>query len=101
MGNRFNDFLSLNRKLALKAVPFLARTPFTPNQLTSLSLLLGIVAAYFFSLGSRISLLEGAFFLQLSFIADNCDGGVARLKNLSSEFGMWYDFVADLFVDFA
>ncbi len=46
-------------------------------------------------------MILGAVFLQLAFILDNCDGDIARAKSMQSRFGMWYDFCADLMVDFA
>ena len=61
----------------------------------------GLWAGYFFSTGRRTGILLGAVFLQISFILDNCDGDVARAKQMQSRFGMWYDFTADLIVDFA
>ena len=97
------DFLfSLNRKIADRIfVPLFMRTPLRPNHITILSLLSGIAAAAFIAHGSRPDLLTGAFLLQLSFILDNCDGTVARLKSMRSAFGMWLDLIADLFVDFS
>ncbi len=96
------DFLfSFNRKIASGLVPFMVRTPLRPNDITSLSLLCGFIAAYFMARGSRVGLLTGAFFLQVSFILDNCDGAVARLKSMQSDFGKWYDLTADLLVDFS
>ncbi len=96
------DFLfSFNRKISKKFAPFFLKTPLRPNDITSLALLSGFIAAYFMSKGSRGNLLWGAFFLQMSFILDNCDGTVARLKSMQSAFGMWYDLVADVLVDFA
>ena len=96
------SLFTFNRKIADRFfVPFLIRTPLRPNHITSLSLFSGVAAAGFISHGSRPHLLTGAFFLQLSFILDNCDGAIARLKSMRSSFGMWFDFVADLAVDFA
>lgn len=77
------------------------RTPLRPNHITILSLLAGLAACAFVSRGDRPNLLTGAFLLQLSFILDNCDGSLARLKSMQSKFGMWLDLVADLLVDFA
>lgn len=96
------DFLfGFNRKISLKIAPLFLKTPLRPNDITSLALLSGFIAAYFMSKGSRGDLLLGAFFLQMSFILDNCDGAVARLKSMQSAFGTWYDLVADVLVDFA
>ena len=100
MSSPAEEFFGLNRKIALAIAPSMARVPLTPNHVTSLALLSGIGAATLFSQGSRPALLGGAFLMQLYFILDNCDGAVARLRNMSSELGMWYDFVADLVVDF-
>ena len=90
-----------NRAIASRITPYFARTPLTPNQITTLSLAAGLAAAFCFTGGTRASLFEGAALLQLSFILDNCDGDIARLKGLSSSFGMWFDFVCDLLVEFA
>lgn len=90
-----------NRKISSRLTPVLARSPITPNQITTLSLVAGFAAAYFLSYGNRPGMLAGAFFLQSAFILDNCDGGVARLKSMQSQLGMWYDLTADVFVDFA
>ncbi|HTL70898.1 MAG TPA: CDP-alcohol phosphatidyltransferase family protein [Candidatus Eisenbacteria bacterium] len=90
-----------NRTLSSALTPRLARTNLNPNQITTLSLAAGFAAAICFSRSTRADFLIGAGLLQLSFVLDNCDGAVARLKGLSSAFGMWYDFVCDLLVDFA
>lgn len=95
-------FFTFNRKIADRVlVPFFVRTPLLPNHITGLSLLAGTGAALSMAQGSRAGLLGGAFLLQLSFILDNCDGAVARLKDKRSRFGMWFDFAADLVVDWA
>src|SRR4051812_34194272 len=100
MRSRFYAFLGFNRRIALGLAPHLARTPLTPNHWTSAALLCGLFSAFLFSRGSQAALLCGAFFFQVYSILDNCDGAVARIKGLSSRFGMWYDFVSDLIVDF-
>jgi len=94
------SFFTFNRTIANRISPVLAKTFLTPNQITTLVLLSGIFAAYLMAQGSHMSMLGGALFLHVSFILDNCDGQVARLKSLSSSFGMWYDYLADLGVDF-
>ena len=96
----FDRYFNFNRAIASKITPFLVSTPLRPNHITSLALILGVVAAFFMSQATRFSMLAGAFFLQVHFILDDCDGSVARLKSMQSTFGMWYDFVADVIVDF-
>lgn len=101
MATPLEEFLGMDRKIALKIAPSLAAVPLTPNQVTSMALAAGVGAAACFSQGTRQGLLLGAFFMQVYFILDNCDGAVARLRNMSSVMGMWYDFIADLVVDYA
>ena len=92
---------NFNRKIADVLSPFLALTPLTPNHITTLAMACGIGAGTCMSLGSRKGMLFGALLLQTAFILDNCDGAVARIKSMQSEFGRWYDYSADLVVDFA
>src|SRR3989344_4782763 len=93
--------LGLNRRIADAFVPLLVRTPLRPNHVTTLSLVSGPFAAWLLSLGSRKWMLAGALTLQFSFILDNCDGTLARLKSMQSALGMWYDYAADLAVELA
>lgn len=95
------DLFTFNRKIASRVSALLVKTPVTPNHITTLSMGAGLWAGYFFSQGRRSTMILGAIFLQISFILDNCDGDIARAKGLQSRFGMWYDFCADLAVDFA
>jgi len=88
-----------NRSIARRIVEWLVRTPLTPNVITTISMVLGLLGAYGMSGGSRSMMLLGALALHLSFIMDDCDGEVARRKGLSSTFGMWYDYIADFIVD--
>jgi len=67
----------------------------TPNQVTIGATLLGIVGAGFLALGTYGSQLLGSIFLVLSVVIDGCDGEVARLKYLESDFGRRLDFFLD------
>ncbi len=98
---RFDDLFSFNRVIAVRLSDALVKTPLTPNQVTTLALLTGCASAAMMARGTRADLLIGALLLQVAFILDNCDGEIARRKNLRSKFGMWYDFVADFMVDCA
>jgi len=74
------------------------RTPITPNQITALSLVFGLAAGVACLYGSYASLLTGAFFLFGGYVLDNCDGEIARLKNMRSVFGMRFDTFVDWIV---
>ncbi len=94
-----NTAFKPNRILSGFLTPLFMRTPITPNQITSMSLGTGIIAGFFFSNGSYLSSVAGALTFQLSNILDNCDGDIARAKNMKSVFGGWYDIVSDLLTD--
>lgn len=91
----------LNRLLSTPITALLLKTPITPNQVTSFNLFLGILTGFLFSKGSYLSSLMGALVYQMISVLDNCDGEIARAKNLKSEFGGWLDVVVDMINDVA
>lgn len=84
-----------NRRLAAPLTRFFLRTPITPNQITTISLVCGIGAGWLLAQGRWGAGLVAACLLQLSYVLDNCDGEIARLKGLSSAWGSWYDTIVD------
>ncbi len=89
----------LVRHLSYRLTPILLKTPATPNQITSISLLLGLACAAFFTQGGWITGIIGGLLLVASYTFDNCDGEVARIKKMSSEFGAKLDDISDWIVD--
>lgn len=89
----------LVRQLSYRLTPILLKTPITPNQVTVLSLLFGLMCAVCFMMGNYLFGIIGAVFLTTSYTLDNCDGEVARIKNMSSEFGAKLDDMVDWTVD--
>jgi archaetidylinositol phosphate synthase len=67
-----------------------------PNQITLMSLVLGILA-FFLIINNKIAL--GAIFVLLSGIFDFLDGIVARSRNMVTDFGGFLDSVSDRYVD--
>lgn len=67
-------------------------TAITPNGLTRLSLVLGMVSAVCFAFGQ---LVAGAALFYVSFMVDCMDGKIARLKETGTAFGLWLDYVGD------
>lgn len=88
----------LIRHLSYRLTPLLAGTPFTPNQITYAGLALGVGGAWCYAQGSRPWMLTGALLLVLSYVLDNCDGEIARLKGLESRFGDRLDTFTDWLV---
>lgn len=93
--------IKLNRILSKPLTAVLLKTPVTPNQVTFFNLFLGILAGFLFSKGSYLSSLAGALVYQLLSVLDNCDGEIARAKNLRSTFGGWLDILVDFINDTA
>ncbi len=89
----------LVRHLSYRLTPILLKTPITPNQITTISLLLGLICAVCFTQGNWIAGVIGGLLLVASYTFDNCDGEIARLKNMSSEFGAKLDDMSDWIVD--
>jgi CDP-L-myo-inositol myo-inositolphosphotransferase len=88
-----------NRPLSAKITRYLIKTRITPNQISFFSFLLSTVAALCFFVGSYTYLALGAVLAQLSSIIDGCDGEVARLKDIKTDFGGWFDAVLDRYAD--
>ena len=61
-------------------VPVANYTNITPNQISAVSFVVGMFAAYSFYVGSAEALLVGAILYHISFILDCMDGKIARLK---------------------
>ena len=91
----------LNRKFSRLLTRFFLRTPLTPNQITVLSFLTGLIGASCFLLGSYAWAVAGALLLQFSTVMDCVDGEVARVKMLESPFGARLDISLDTVVHIA
>ena len=91
----------LNRTCSRLLTRLFLRTPLTPNQITVLSFLTGLLGASCFLLGSYGGSAVGAVLLQLSTVLDCVDGEVARVKMLESPLGEWLDISLDTVVHIA
>jgi Family of unknown function (DUF5941)/CDP-alcohol phosphatidyltransferase len=72
-----------------------ARRGFTPNQVTTVSVLIGLLAAIAFATGERWGMVVGAVLLQIAFTTDCVDGQLARYTRQFSKLGAWLDSVFD------
>ncbi len=91
----------INRKCSALFTRLFLKLRWTPNAITMLSMMIGLVAAGFFIPGSWELALVGALLFQLSVIIDCCDGEVARLTFSESKFGQELDIWADNVVHIA
>ena len=88
----------LNRRVSRLLARMLAGSPITPNQVS--------VASFAVALGSLALFLSGhnvwaGLAAQASSIIDGVDGDLARLKNMSTRFGGFFDAVLDRYADVA
>lgn len=72
----------------------LARTPVTPNQLTTVTLVLALTGAGLFATGDPGLAGWAAGLFVLARFLDHFDGELARLKGVASRFGYYFDYVA-------
>ena len=88
----------LVRHLSSGITPYLMRFPLTPNQITTAALVAGLVGNVSVTVGEQWGHIVGALLLVVCYVLDNCDGAIARRKNLSSPFGAMYDTFVDWIV---
>jgi archaetidylinositol phosphate synthase len=82
-----------DQRLARAAARPVGATPVTPNQVTTLSLVIGLLAALLYAQGGWAMHL-GAVCFVLSFWLDHADGELARMTGRTSSFGHYYDLAA-------
>jgi phosphatidylglycerophosphate synthase len=96
LGKENDGFIArLDRRLSSAVSRLLIKTPVTPNQLTTASLLIGLCGSLLIATGVYGRQVAGALLLWSCCILDGCDGEVARLKLLCSKAGAAYDLTAD------
>ncbi len=90
-----NPFFPLIRHLSKFVTLVFMRLPVTANQITAASLVSGLAAAWYLMQGSRTGdIAAGALFV-ITYVLDNCDGEIARLKGQCTTFGMRFDSFVD------
>jgi uncharacterized protein (TIRG00374 family) len=88
-------YARLNRRISIPISRQLIKLPISANMVSLITLGVGIASAAFFALGGYWNTLLGAFLCLFASILDGCDGEVARLKLLESDFGCWLETVCD------
>lgn len=82
------------RKVSIYLTWLFIRTPITPNQITSFSIMLGLLGSLFFISPNPWYWVVGWLIVNLHFILDQCDGEVAYYKNKVTKFGYFFDEIA-------
>lgn len=85
----------LHRRSSRRITRMLVRTPATPNQVSGLSLVIGLGAVWCFWHGTAASAAVGVLAYALACIVDHSDGELARLTFQESRFGAHLDWAID------
>jgi phosphatidylglycerophosphate synthase len=88
--------------VARRLAHWLQPTKISPNQVTAVSCLLGVAAAFMpFLLAGWAGRIAAALCVHLSVTLDFTDGYLARLRATDSRTGYWFDTMMDEVVKFA
>ena len=87
--NPIDDFLLKNVIVYIDSVFY--QLNFTPNMITTLSLICGILSAYCLYINSYLCI----FFYLFAYILDMSDGYFARKHKMVTRFGDYYDHISD------
>lgn len=100
-GDRFFDLNDVWYFFNRWAIRVLYPLPVTANQITFLSLVMGLAAAGFYLSDSTYGLIWAAVFLYGKIFLDNVDGNLARIRGEVSRLGRFFDSLTDFVVTFA
>jgi phosphatidylglycerophosphate synthase len=91
--------LPLVRHISWRVTRVLVRLPVTPNQITLVAMVAGLGCNWLLTYGAHDVNVAAALLLVACYVLDHCDGDIARLKKLHSEFGMRFDSFVDWIVN--
>lgn len=83
---------NINSKISLPTSRLLVKTPLTPNMISVLINIIGMLCGVFYAIGHPV---WGALCMQAATILDRCDGEVARVKLMETHKGQWVDTISD------
>ena len=90
-----------NRPVGRPLSKLLIHTPVSPNTVSIVSILIGLVAAGLFAIGNYAMSITAAVLFQISAIIDCVDGDIARAVFKESPLGKWLDLAGDQVVHVA
>lgn len=99
----FEGFIDryFNRKLSWWCTRIFVALGLSPNAITVVATVVGLLAAVIFGLGTYAAGIAAALLFQLAAVIDCSDGEVARLTFTESPFGAWLDIAMDNVVHMA
>jgi hypothetical protein len=97
---RKNIFEAGYSRISKAITPYFLKTSLTPNHVTIISGLFGVVGAFLLISQDYSNLIIAGVFIQIFSILDLVDGDIARAKKMQSSFGWWLDIFFDKLNDF-
>ncbi|MDP2958994.1 MAG: NTP transferase domain-containing protein [Longimicrobiales bacterium] len=85
----------MNRPISTRITRLLAPTAVTPNQVSVVTLILGLMAAWFAAQGGYLWWLAAGVTFQVASVLDGTDGELASLTWRATPFGAWMDTICD------
>lgn len=73
--------------------PGLRELGVTPNMLTAMSFVTGLISVWYVY---NSNFMLGALFIFISYLFDCMDGNMARMFNMVTSFGDWFDHISDI-----
>jgi phosphatidylglycerophosphate synthase len=89
------SFFPIIRHLSKLITPVFIYLPVSANQITAASLLTGLASAFCIMRVDTFWDAAAGFLFVVTYIFDNCDGEVARIKKQCTTFGMQFDTLVD------
>jgi phosphatidylglycerophosphate synthase len=83
-----------DQRIARVMVRPLAKAGITPNQVTTLTMVMALAAAWLFARGDEVSANWAGGLFALARFLDHFDGELARLTGKTSRFGYYFDYVS-------
>jgi phosphatidylglycerophosphate synthase len=90
-----------NRKVSRWFTRIFLALGVSPNAITMVATIVGLLAAVGFGIGTYQAAVMAALLFQFAAVIDCCDGEVARLTFTESPFGAWLDIAMDNVVHMA
>jgi len=90
-----NPFDILIYKIVIKIEPYFKKWNFSPNQITTIGNIFGIIGIYKLY---QCKYIESAIFYFIRYIFDCLDGYYARKYDKVTIFGDWYDHISDILI---
>jgi phosphatidylglycerophosphate synthase len=89
----------INRKISSAISRPILESWLTPNMMTGVAFLLGLIGVGLATIGGYLATLASCFFYQMHSVVDGCDGELAVIKHQRSPYGAHLDTACDMIIN--